>query len=119
MAYESRGEPAAVLFHSDRGRQYTSLPFRQTLWRYQMVQRMSRRGNRWDNSPMERFFRSLKTRWIPEFGYTWFEEAKHRIKPYTIGYYSQFRPHTHNDGLTLNAAEKQRWNAYKLVAKMT
>jgi len=44
MAYESRGEPKGVLFHSDQGCQYTSLAFRQQLWRYQMVQRMNRRG---------------------------------------------------------------------------
>ncbi len=68
MAYESRGEPRGVMFHSDQGCQYTSLAFQQQLWRYQMVQSMSRRGNCWDNSPMERFFRSLKTEWIPEIG---------------------------------------------------
>ena len=99
--------------------QYTSLVFRQQLWRYQMVQSMSRRGNCWDNSPMERFFRSLKTEWIPEIGYASFEEAKHCITQYMIGYYSQFRPHMHNAGLTPNAAEQQYWNAYKPVAKMT
>ncbi len=31
-------------------------------------QSMSRRGNCWDNAPMERFFRSLKTEWVPEIG---------------------------------------------------
>lgn len=31
MAYESRGEPKGVLFHSDQGSQYTSLAFRQQL----------------------------------------------------------------------------------------
>lgn len=119
MAYESRGEPNGVMFHSDQGCQYTSLAFRQQLWRYQMVQSMSRRGNCWDNSPMERFFRSLKTEWIPEIGYGSFEEAKHGVTDYIIGYYSQFRPHTHNDGLAPNAAERQYWNARKAVAKKT
>ena len=56
MAYESRGEPKGVMFHSDQGTQYTSLSFRQHLWRYQMVQSMSRRGNCWDNSPHGTFF---------------------------------------------------------------
>ena len=36
MAYESRGRPYGVLFHSDQGVQYTSLRFRQHLWRYQI-----------------------------------------------------------------------------------
>lgn len=59
LAYESRGCPAGVLFHSDQGCQYTSVGFRQQLWRYHMKQSMSRRGNCWDNAPTERFFRSL------------------------------------------------------------
>jgi putative transposase len=119
VAYEARGQPKGVMFHSDQGTQYTSLSFRQQLWRYQMVQSMSRRGNCWDNSPMERFFRSLKTEWVPEVGYESFEQAKSGITEYVIGYYSQFRPHTHNDGLAPNAAEKQYWDAYKTVAKKT
>jgi len=119
MAFESRGEPKGVMFHSDQGCQYTSVAFRQLLWRYQIVQSMSRRGNCWDNSPMERFFRSLKTEWIPEAGYASFEAAKHGITDYIVGYYSQFRPHTHNGGLAPNAAEKQYWIDYKTVAKKT
>ena len=119
MAYESRGEPEGVMFHSDQGCQYTSLSFRQQLWRYQMSQSLSRRGNCWDNSPMERFFRSLKTEWVPEVGYSSFEEAKHGITEYAIGYYSQFRPHTHNSGMTPNMAERQYWKDYKAVAKKT
>ena len=79
VAYEARGQPKGVMFHSDQGTQYTSLSFRQQLWRYQMVQSMSRRGNCWDNSPMVRFFRSLKTEWVPEMGYGSFEEAKSSI----------------------------------------
>jgi len=33
MAYESRGNPSGVMFHSDQGCQYTSLTFRQQVWR--------------------------------------------------------------------------------------
>jgi putative transposase len=69
MAYESRKRSKGVMFHSDQGMHYTSKKFRQTLWRFQMKQSMSRRGNCWDNSPMERFFRSLKTEWVPKVGY--------------------------------------------------
>jgi putative transposase len=60
MAFESRGRPSNVMFHSDQGSTYTSRNYRQLLWRYQIKQSMSRRGNCWDNSPMERFFRSSK-----------------------------------------------------------
>lgn len=65
MAFEQRGRPAGLMFHSDQGGQYASRKFRQRLWRYRIQQSMSRRGNCWDNSPMERLFRSLKTEWVP------------------------------------------------------
>ncbi|MFH7407591.1 DDE-type integrase/transposase/recombinase, partial [Pseudomonas syringae group genomosp. 7] len=44
MAYEQRGKPQGLLFHSDQGTQYGSRQFRQLLWRYRMRQSMSRRG---------------------------------------------------------------------------
>jgi putative transposase len=119
MAYESRGEPQGVLFHSDQGCQYTSLGFRQLLWRYRMTQSLSRRGNCWDNAPTERFFRSLKTEWVPEIGYPNVAAAKQSVIGYMIGYYSSLRPHKHNDGLPPNVAEKNYWNAQKSVAKNT
>ena len=57
-------------------------------------------------STMERFFRSLKTEWIPALGYRNFMEAKHAVTDYLDGYYSQTRPHQHNHGLSPNTAEQ-------------
>jgi len=116
MAFESRGRPKNVMFHSDQGCHYTSRTYRQSLWRYQIKQSMSRRGNCWDNSPMERFFRSLKSEWVPQTGYRTFIEAKQAVMDYIIGYYSQVRPHSHNDGRSPNAEEKKYWNEYYTVA---
>jgi len=48
MAFESRGRPKGVMFHSDQGCHYTSKKYRQLLCRYQIKQSMSRRGNCWD-----------------------------------------------------------------------
>jgi len=50
-----------LLFHSDQGVQYTAQLFTDYLQTFKITQSMSRRGNCWDNSVMERFFRSLKT----------------------------------------------------------
>ena len=119
MALETRGEPEGLLFHSDQGSQYTSIQYRQMLWRYQIKQSLSRKGNCWDNAPMERFFRSLKTEWIPETGYRSFVEAKEQITHYIVGYYSRYRPHSNNDGLTPNEQEETYWKTYKTVAKKT
>ncbi len=70
-------------------------------------------------SPMERFFRSLKTEWVPTTGYRNFAEAKQKIGDYIHGYYSRLRPHSYNGGLTPNESEKRYWNSYNDVAKMT
>ena len=112
MAYEVRGQPKGVMYHSDQGSHYTSLEFRQTLWRFNIKQSMSRRGNCWDNAPMERFFRSLKTEWIPTRGYKSFTDAERHIVSYLTGYYCQLRPHTNNRGKTPNTAEHLYWNSY-------
>lgn len=109
MAYQIRGKPTGVMLHSDQGVQYTSIKFRQRLWRYQMTQSLSRRGNCWDNSPMERFFRSLKTEWVPTLGYRSLAQAKADILDYIIGYYSSVRPHQFNGGKTPNKAEAIYW----------
>lgn len=98
MAWETRGKPAGVMFHSDQGSHYTSRQFWQLLWRYRIKQSMSRRGNCWDNSPMERFFRSLKNEWVPVIGYVSFSDAAHGITDYIVGYYNALRQHEYNGG---------------------
>ena len=68
---------------------------------------------------MERFFRSLKTEWVPESGYTSFLEAKKSIANYITGYYGQIRPHQHNDGLAPNKAEEIYFNSSKSATSFT
>ncbi len=116
MAWEIRGKPGGVMFYSDQGSHYTSRQFRQLLWRYQIRQSMSRRGNCWDNSPMERFFRSLKNEWMPVVGYVSFSEAAHAITDYIVGYYSALRPHEYNGGLPPNESENRYWKNSNSVA---
>ncbi|BAN98321.1 hypothetical protein E05_35550 [Plautia stali symbiont] len=110
MAWETRGKPAGAMFHSDQGSHYTS---RQLLWRCRIRQSMIRRGNCWDNSPMERFFRSLKNEWVPVTGYINFSEAAHAITDYIVGYYSSLRPHDYNGGLPPNESENRYWKNSK------
>ena len=106
MAYQLRGKPKDVLFHSDQGSQYASKSFRQYLWRYRMKQSMSRRGNCWDNAPMERVFRSFKSEWMPAEGYRSFSEAKRDIGCYLMDYYNCYRPHQRNGGRAPTVAEE-------------
>jgi putative transposase len=79
-----------------------------------MKQSMSRRGDCWDNAPMERFYRSMKAEWMPEISYSSFKQAKRQIMMYVIGYYSGLRPHSHNGGMPPIAAERLYGNTYKM-----
>jgi len=114
-AYQQRGKPKDLLFHSDQGSQYTSLRFRQRLWRYRIKQSMSRRGNCWDNAPMERIFRSLKTEWVPVTGYASLELARMDISSYLMGYYNYQRPHSFNQGLAPAIAEEKPYLRSKIT----
>ena len=105
MAFESRGRPKVLMFHSDQGCHYTSLQYRQMLWKYQIPQSMSRRGNCWDNAVMERFFRSYKTEWMPKNGYNNFNEAKHDVMKYILQHYNTKRGHSYNNYMTPAATE--------------
>lgn len=105
MAYESRRQPKAVMFPSDQGCHYTSQAFRQRLWRYQIKQSMSRRGNCWDNASMERFFRSYTIEWMPSSGYSSYREAEQDIAAY-MRYYNYQRGHSYNQYLSPAVAEK-------------
>lgn len=108
VAYEARGGPSGVMFHSDQGCHYTSRVFREQLASFGMVQSMSRRGNCWDNAPMERFFGSLKSEWVPKGGYHGFEEAQADLLQYLTRYYNQERPHSFNAYLPPAVAEELR-----------
>lgn len=63
---------------------------------------MSRRGNCWDNAPIERLFE-----WVPTIGYVNLAYASQKISHYLMGYYNWQRPHQHNDGVSLAKAKAQ------------
>jgi len=116
-AFEARDRPSNVMFHSDQGCHYTSLAFRQLIWKYQIKQSMSRRGNCWDNAPMERFFRSLKTENMPKTGYENDKVAADSIRDYIYRYYNSIRPHSHNLGLSPNEKEAYYWETFNSMAR--
>ena len=60
MAWFRRQPASGLIFHSDRGSQYCSREFQDTLKGYSMRSSMSRKGDCWDNSPTESFWGSLK-----------------------------------------------------------
>lgn len=61
---KSRPLTRQLIFHSDRGVQYTNHEFRRYLKGLSVLQSMSRKGNCWDNAIAESFFKTLKTEMV-------------------------------------------------------
>lgn len=106
MAWETRGKPVGVMFHSDQGSHYTSRQFRQLLWRYRIRQSMSRRGNCWDNAVAESFFSSLKKERIRKRIYKTRDLARADIFDYIEVFYNRARRHSHLGGVSPEAFEQ-------------
>ena len=84
--WRRKPEPG-LLHHSARGNQYASCQeYRKHLSIMKMQQNMSRKGNCWDNAPMERFYRSLKHEQLKYEKFRTKEAAKLRIIDYLAFY---------------------------------
>ncbi len=93
MAFWRRKPQPGLLHHSDRGSQYASDNYQKQLKEYHMVPSMSRKGNCWDNAPMERFFRSLKSERLSFCKFYTRHEARMEILDY-ISFYNSSRIHS-------------------------
>jgi putative transposase len=94
MAINSRKPPVGLIHHSDRGSQYASHTYQLLLKQHGMVCSMSRKGNCWDNSPVERFFSSLKREWTSDQLYRTRQEAMADVRDYVMVYYNAKRLHS-------------------------
>jgi len=95
MAYNLRQPPKGLVFHSDRGSQYTSKRFRKLLKEYDVRASMGDVGACWDNAVVERFFGSLKHDWIFKIPQPTREHMKMDVAAY-MKYYNLERLHTTN-----------------------
>lgn len=94
MAVNLRHPPSGLLHHSDRGSQYASHAYQKLLKQYGMTPSMSRKGDCWDNAPVERFFSSLKREWTGDQLYRTREEAIADVREYVAVYYNSMRLHS-------------------------
>jgi putative transposase len=95
MALSDRSEGYLDLVaHSDRGSQYASEHYQRRLAEERIVCSMSRRGNCWDNAPMESFFASLKKELVHDEDYATREEATASIFEYIEVFYNRVRRHS-------------------------
>ena len=91
-----RGNPRGVLIHSDRGSQYCSRDYQKQLETAGFICSMSRKGNVWDNAPIESFWGKLKQEWLNDKRFRTREDAKRAIFWYIEVYYKRHRLHASN-----------------------
>ena len=94
MAVNLRQPPPGLIHHSDRGSQYASHDYQKLLKQHKMIGSMSRKGNCWDNAPVERFFSSLKREWTGDRWYRTRREAIADVREYVAVYYNSRRLHS-------------------------
>ena len=100
-----RGYPSSVLYHSDRGKQYTNNDFQNLMKIYQMQVSMSGTGNAYDNAAMESFFHTLKLECTDDHKFDTREEAMNVIFDYIEIFYNNKRIHSHLGYLSPNVFE--------------
>ncbi len=103
-AYNIRQPPRGVVFHSDRGSQYTSKRYRSLLESYGIRASMGDVGACWDNAVVERFFGSLKHDWVLKIPQLTRDGMKKDVTAY-MRYYNSERLHSSNGDLSPVAYE--------------
>lgn len=83
--------PHGLIHHSDRGSQYCSSEYQKLLTQFGMKASMSRRGNCYDNAPMESFWGTLKNELIYHYRYRTRKEAITAITEYIEVFYNRQR----------------------------
>jgi putative transposase len=80
-----------LIHHSDRGSQYCSHEYRNILERFGLKASMSRKGNCYDNAPMESFWGTLKQELVHHRWYRTRQEAMQDVTEYIEIFYNRQR----------------------------
>ena len=106
--FRRRPEPG-LIFHSDRGSQYCSVQFQQTLTSWGIRSSMSRKGDCWDNAPTESLWGHLKTACVHGRRFATRDQAHQTVMDW-MGFYNHSRLHS-SLGFQSPMQHEQRWLA--------
>ena len=120
MAYEERQPPSGLIFHSDRGAQYTSHRFQQLLHEHNTEQSFSQPGKPHDNAVAESFFASLKKEELYRREHPSDRAFQASVASY-IEFYNTKRPHRTLKNLTPcqmeeNFSKNDKWDICVRIA---
>lgn len=93
-ALSSRRPSGKVMFHCDRGTQYSSKSYQEYLDQHHVESSMSRKGNPFDNACVESFFATLKKEWVFHRSYQNIEQLKSSLFEYIELFYNRKRMHS-------------------------
>lgn len=93
-AVQHKRPPRGLIHHSDRGSQYCAHAYRRLLEQFGLRASMSRKGNCYDNAPMESFWGSLKNELVHHQRYATRAEAEASIREYVEIFYNRQRRHS-------------------------
>ena len=106
-AVVAKRPPPGLIHHSDRGGQYCAYAYQKRLNQFGMKASMSRRGNCYDNAPMESFWGTLKNELIHHRRYETRDQAKREITEYIEIFYNRQRRHSRLGNLSPAAFTRQ------------
>ena len=87
------------IVHSDRGSTYSSGEYQELISSSDMLSSMSRKGDCWDNAPMESFWGKMKLEFVDKT-YDTLDDARDAVYEYVWSFYTNLRPHAANGYLT-------------------
>lgn len=111
MAVIVKKPPAGLIHHSDRGSQYCSKAYQEQLRKNGLVASMSRKGNCYDNAPMESFWSTLKNELVHHTQYKTRQQAQEEITEYIEIFYNRQRRHSRLGDVAPAAFAKQHWES--------
>ena len=107
QAIEAKRPTPGLIHHSDRGSQYCAQDYQDLLQQFGMKASMSRKGNCYDNAPMESFWGTLKNELVHHRRYETREQAKREITEYIEIFYNRQRRHSRLGNLSPAAFTQQ------------
>jgi putative transposase len=115
QAVAAKRPTPGLIHHSDRGSQYCAQDYQDLLQQFGMRASMSRKGNCYDNAPMESFWGTLKNELVHRRRYDTREQARREITEYVEIFYNRQRRHSRLGNLSPAAFTKQFYQQQQVV----